>query len=42
MAEVSKAVRLMRIYDADIVSAYRLDRTGEGPDGWSTATPTTT
>ena len=31
MAEVSKAVRLMRIYDADIVSAYRLDRTGEGP-----------
>jgi len=31
MAEVSKAVRLLRIYDADIVSAYRLDRTGEGP-----------
>lgn len=31
MAEVGKAVRLLRIYDADIVSAYRLDRTGEGP-----------
>ncbi|MGZ4729905.1 MAG: glycosyltransferase family 2 protein, partial [Acidimicrobiales bacterium] len=31
MAEVSKAVRLMRIYDADIVSAFRFDRTGEGP-----------
>ncbi|MCU0268551.1 MAG: glycosyltransferase family 2 protein [Acidimicrobiales bacterium] len=31
MAEVSKAVRLLRIYDADIVSAYRFDRTGEGP-----------
>ena len=31
MAEVSKAVRLLRIYEADIVSAYRFDRTGEGP-----------
>jgi glycosyltransferase involved in cell wall biosynthesis len=31
MAEVAKAVRLIRIYDADIVSAYRFDRTGEGP-----------
>jgi glycosyltransferase involved in cell wall biosynthesis len=31
MAEVAKAVRLMRIYDADLVSAYRFDRTGEGP-----------
>lgn len=31
MAEAAKAVRLLRIYDADIVSAYRLDRTGEGP-----------
>jgi len=30
MAEVAKAVRLMRLYDADIVSAYRFDRTGEG------------
>jgi glycosyltransferase involved in cell wall biosynthesis len=30
MAEAIKAVRLMRIYQADIVSAYRLDRTGEG------------
>ena len=30
MAEAAKAVRLMRIYQADIVSAYRLDRTGEG------------
>jgi glycosyltransferase involved in cell wall biosynthesis len=31
LAELSKAVRLLRIYDADIVSAYRFDRTGEGP-----------
>ena len=31
VAEVSKACRLMRQYDADIVSAYRHDRTGEGP-----------
>jgi hypothetical protein len=30
MAEVARAVRLMRDYDADIVSAYRFDRTGEG------------
>lgn len=30
MAEVSKAVRLLRIYEADIVSAFRFDRTGEG------------
>jgi len=30
MAEVSKAVRLLRIYEADVVSAYRFDRTGEG------------
>ncbi|MCX7619514.1 MAG: glycosyltransferase family 2 protein [Acidimicrobiales bacterium] len=30
MAEVAKAVRLLRIYEADLVSAYRFDRTGEG------------
>ena len=30
MAELSKAVRLMREYKADLVSAYRFDRTGEG------------
>ena len=30
LAEVRKALRLLRIYDADIVSAYRHDRTGEG------------
>ncbi len=30
LAEARKALRLMRIYDADIVSAYRHDRTGEG------------
>jgi glycosyltransferase involved in cell wall biosynthesis len=30
MAEVGQAVRLLRYYEADIVSAYRLDRTGEG------------
>jgi glycosyltransferase involved in cell wall biosynthesis len=31
MVEAAKAVRLLRIYDADIVSAFRFDRTGEGP-----------
>jgi len=30
MAELPRAVRLMIDYDADIVSAYRFDRTGEG------------
>ncbi len=30
MDELSKAVRLMREYEVDVVSAYRLDRTGEG------------
>ena len=30
MAQVAQAVRLMRLYEADIVSAYRFDRTGEG------------
>jgi glycosyltransferase involved in cell wall biosynthesis len=30
MSELPRAVRLMREYDADIVSAYRFDRTGEG------------
>lgn len=30
MSELSRALRLMREYDADIVSAYRFDRTGEG------------
>jgi glycosyltransferase involved in cell wall biosynthesis len=30
MAELPRAVRLIREYDADIVSAYRFDRTGEG------------
>jgi len=31
MAELAKAVRIMRMYEADIVSAFRFDRTGEGP-----------
>jgi glycosyltransferase involved in cell wall biosynthesis len=31
MSELHKAVRLLRYYDADIVSAYRFDRVGEGP-----------
>ena len=31
LLELHKALRLLRIYDADIVSMYRLDRTGEGP-----------
>jgi glycosyltransferase involved in cell wall biosynthesis len=30
MNELLRAVRLMREYDVDIVSAYRFDRTGEG------------
>ncbi len=30
MAEVSRAIRFMRYYEADIVSAFRFDRTGEG------------
>lgn len=30
MAELPRAVRLLREYDADIISAYRFDRTGEG------------
>jgi glycosyltransferase involved in cell wall biosynthesis len=30
MAEVARAIRLLRYYEADVVSAYRLDRTGEG------------
>ena len=30
MAEIAKACRIMRLYESDIVSAYRLDRTGEG------------
>jgi glycosyltransferase involved in cell wall biosynthesis len=30
MHELPRAVRLLREYDADIVSAYRFDRTGEG------------
>ncbi len=30
MAELARAVRLMREYDVDLVSAYRFDRTGEG------------
>ena len=30
MEEVPRAIRLMREYEVDIVSAYRFDRTGEG------------
>src|SRR6188474_1142797 len=30
MIELVRAVRVMRTYEADIVSAYRFDRTGEG------------
>ena len=30
LQDLHKALRLLRIYDADIVSAYRFDRTGEG------------
>jgi glycosyltransferase involved in cell wall biosynthesis len=31
MGELHKAIRLLRYYEADIVSAYRFDRVGEGP-----------
>lgn len=31
LLESVKAMRLLRVYEADIVSAYRFDRTGEGP-----------
>jgi len=31
MIELVRAIRVMRTYEADVVSAYRLDRTGEGP-----------
>jgi glycosyltransferase involved in cell wall biosynthesis len=31
MAELGRALRVLRIYEVDMVSAYRLDRTGEGP-----------
>jgi len=31
LGELAKACRLMRYHNADIVSAYRHDRTGEGP-----------
>ena len=30
MRELHKALRLMKQYDADVVAAYRFDRTGEG------------
>lgn len=31
LLELHKAIRLLRVYEADIVSMYRFDRTGEGP-----------
>jgi glycosyltransferase involved in cell wall biosynthesis len=31
MIELVRAVRVLRTYEADVVSAYRFDRTGEGP-----------
>ena len=31
MRELVRALRVLRTYEADVVSAYRLDRTGEGP-----------
>src|SRR4029079_15619430 len=31
MIELVRAIRVLRTYEADVVSAYRLDRTGEGP-----------
>ncbi len=31
MRELARAIRVLRYYEADMVCAYRLDRTGEGP-----------
>lgn len=31
MEELVRALRVLRTYEVDVVSAYRLDRTGEGP-----------
>jgi glycosyltransferase involved in cell wall biosynthesis len=31
LSELDKAARVARVYDADLVALYRLDRTGEGP-----------
>jgi glycosyltransferase involved in cell wall biosynthesis len=31
MREVARGIRVLRTYEADMVCAYRLDRTGEGP-----------
>lgn len=31
LRDIEKAIRILRYYEADIVSAYRFDRTGEGP-----------
>lgn len=31
MRELARALRVLQTYEVDIVSAYRLDRTGEGP-----------
>ena len=31
LVELGRALRIMRQYEADMISAYRLDRTGEGP-----------
>jgi len=31
MRELVRALRVLRLYEADVVSAYRFDRTGEGP-----------
>jgi len=31
LRDTEKAIRILRYYDADVVSAYRFDRTGEGP-----------
>ena len=42
MAELPRAVRLLREYDVDIVSAYRFDRTGEGYAAWPSTRSSTT
>lgn len=31
MGELRRALRVLRTYEVDVISAYRLDRTGEGP-----------
>ena len=41
MTEVARALRVLQMYEVDLVSAYRLDRTGRGRGARSTRSSTT-